>query len=116
MDTLLNFNATQEYINDLLLNNNTISYYNPPSNDTFGNNLSVSIRFMLSVFYSYMLAVFFWQPLTIFIKTIFQLKKYQKNKEDDIHEGKVFYDDNIFVNLTNLASNSNNNNNNNNNN
>ena len=64
------------------INDTHTSLYNPPNNnDSFGKGMSVSMRFLLTVFYSYMLSVFLWQPLILFIKSVSKLRAMSKRPE-----------------------------------
>ena len=60
--TWLNYNATAEQV--LLLNGSTTQLYIPPANNSFGENLEVSTKFMLAVFVSH---ICLWQPLIMLI-------------------------------------------------
>ena len=86
-----NYNSTQDHIEKIMSAFDGIAY-EPPTNDTFGDNLKVSSRFLLCVFLSYLLSVFFWNPIRIALMTILKLRKYLNNP-DKIGEAKLFYNE-----------------------
>ena len=91
--TWLSYNATQLDVNRLLaLNDEYYSPYNPPTNDTFGSNMTTSLRFIYTVLLSYVVSVFITQPLIIFIKTLLKYRKYSKQE----YRNKIFGEHLLF--------------------
>ena len=87
----LNYNATESEINGIL-NQFDGTVYNPPENDSYGDDLDVSSRFLFTVFFSYMFSVFVWNPILLALKSIYKLYHLNKNPHH-INEGKLFYED-----------------------
>ena len=71
-------------------NTNGQSLYGPTAGDSYSNNgMSVSSRFLITVFLSYCLSVFFWQPLILGLRAWMLLRKLEKNP-DKITEALLF--------------------------
>ena len=69
LENLINYNYTQSSINKIL-NKFDGSVYKPSPNDSFGNNLTVSQRFILSVFYSILISAMIYSPLQTLAEAI----------------------------------------------
>ena len=92
LTTWINYNETQKDIDVLIekWEQNGHSLYNPPANDSYSNgSMSVSSRFLITVFVSYCLSLFFWQPLIFALRAWMLLKKLEKNP-DKITEALLF--------------------------
>ena len=114
----LNYNITQMKVTEI--DGTIIEVYNPPANDSFGNNIGVSYRFILAVVLSYSLSVCLWHPIVILIKSYLLLEKFKSKKNEDmICEAYYFCELTKLIemyekNYCNMNDNNNNNNNNNN--
>ena len=78
LESWINYNYTQSCINKEL-NSFDGSIYKPSSNDSFGNNLTVGNRFLLSVVYSILLSSFVYMPLTGLAEAIWCVVKKKRS-------------------------------------
>ena len=99
----INYNYTQERV---LSRNGTFdsNYHRPRGDlDSFGDDVSVSDRFLLAVFLSYFLGVAFWHPLIVALKSMYKLKKIH-DKPKILREALLFYDSKNLVDLHEIES------------
>lgn len=101
----LDYNATQTDINNILSQyvgyGGDIEYtpYNPQNeNDSFGDDVSISMRFILTCILSYIFSLFFFAPIKLYIKSLYRLLKYVR-KPNKINEALLFYDNKYLMNI-----------------
>lgn len=94
LESVLNYNATQTVIDNI---NGTLSNdYQPPVDDSFGEGLRVSVRFLISVALSYILGVFVWQPLVLLLRSYCKLRLYRKNP-NYLTEANLFFNEKYLI-------------------
>ena len=92
--TWINYNLTEVQVEQLDGTNNQV--YSPPTNDSYGDDVSVSARFIISVILSYVIGVLFWQPIIILAKSAYKLIKIERNP-NKFNEAILFYHPKNFV-------------------
>ena len=81
----LEYNLTISQVENILDGNT--ARFNPPNDDSFGDNLSSTNRWLLSIATSYVMSVFVTGPLTAFFM---QLKTVLFHKHGDLDEVHFF--------------------------
>lgn len=92
----LNYNATQAVVENIT--GTYVSYYVPPEDDSFGDGMDVSTRFILGCLYGLVMGALVWDPLTVLIFTAKELVGYVMNP-NQLDEAKLFYETKHLVNL-----------------
>lgn len=99
----INYNYTQKRVSSI---NGTFRrrYHRPRGDfDSFGDDVSVSDRFLLAVFLSYFFSVLFWHPLIVVLKSMYKLKKVH-DKPKVLTQALLFYDSKNLIDLHKIES------------
>ena len=77
----LNYNKTENDISKIL--NSDPSLFNPPDNDSFGDNITSTDRWLLSIFLSYNMSIFISTPIIAYFLQLKYILCYKQNKDID---------------------------------
>ena len=91
--TKINYNLSEYTLNEWLSNDNS-QVYEPPNGDSFGNNMTTTARWVISLMLAFLYDLFVIYFVKLIFSSFFTIFTFDKNNKD---EGYFWENDNFFL-------------------